>query len=476
MTRVSRRSVLGLFAVVGDQAMLLRHGKRKPHDHGPGPKPPVPVVIVPIAPGQDAQAIIAVSPVGSTFEFQSGVHRLQTIQPRTGDRFQAESGAILSGAQLLTSFTTESGLYVATGQTQQGAIHGQCLASSPRCDRPEQLFIDDVVLTHVSTLGAVVAGTWFFDYATDKIYFADDPTGHTVETSVSADAIQPTADNVTVTGLIVEKYANLAQHGAIHADNTSGWVISNNEVRWNHGVGIRAGSTCSVAMNYVHHNGQMGIAGSGLVDTVIDDNEIAYNNTAGFDPGWEAGGTKFAETTGLIVRNNFSHHNIGPGLWTDIDNIDTLYDGNTVEDNTQMGIFHEISYACIIRNNIVNRNGAGFSDWIWGAGILVAASPDVEIYGNTLSGNADGIGAAQQNRGSGAYGAYEIENLYVHDNDVTSSSGWIGFVQDVGDNTYFSSRNNRFLANTYHLSVVSQPFTWNNLELTLAQWQALGLQ
>jgi parallel beta-helix repeat protein len=43
-------------------------------------------------------------------------------------------------------------------------------------------------------------------------------------------------------------------------------------------------------------------------------NEIAYNNTVFGDPFWGAGGSKWVYANGLIVRGNFSHHNIGPGL------------------------------------------------------------------------------------------------------------------------------------------------------------------
>jgi parallel beta-helix repeat protein len=206
---------------------------------------------------------------------------------------------------------------------------------------------------------------------------------------------------------------------------------------------------------------------------------VAYNNTLGYDPGWEAGGLKLTNTIRLTVRANWVHHNSGPGIWTDINNINTLIESNTVEDNDRIGIFHEISYAAVIRGNTVKRNGFGFSVWAWGGGIVIAASPNVEVYGNLLDGNADNIVAIQQYRPDvpSSYGPHEISNLYVHDNQTIVTSGWTGFVQDVGDTSYFTSRNNRFLANTYTLTTApALPFTWNNQELTLAQWQAYGLQ
>ena len=74
---------------------------------------------------------------------------------------------------------------------------------------------------------------------------------------------------------------------------------------------------------------------------VGEGNEIAHNNTRGFDSNWEGGGAKFTFSENLVIRNNFSHHNVGAGLWTDIDNINITFEYNRCEDNTQSGITHE---------------------------------------------------------------------------------------------------------------------------------------
>ena len=54
------------------------------------------------------------------------------------------------------------------------------------CIYPEDLYFDSVPLQHVDSLSDVGPGTWFFDYSGQTIYFYDDPSGHTVETSVTA--------------------------------------------------------------------------------------------------------------------------------------------------------------------------------------------------------------------------------------------------------------------------------------------------
>lgn len=299
-------------------------------------------------------------------------------------------------------------------------------------------------------------------------------------------AFHPTANNVTIRNLVIERYASPLQMGAITAgghtasEQRHGWVIEDCEVRTNDGGGIRLGDGMILRNSNIHHNGQIGLVGisnGGL----IDGNEIAYNNTKNVNAGWEAGGTKFVASDGLVIRNNFVHHNKGKGLWTDIDNINILMEGNVVEDNTEAGIMHEISYRAVFRNNVVRRNGFGGPGWLWGGGIVIANSPDVEVYGNRVEDNADGITGIHQSRGTGRYGARDLRNLHVHDNTVkmSGSGDWngqqTGIAQDTGTTAVFSSWGNRFVGNSYRLeSLTALYFAWQNQNLQPTGWQALG--
>jgi parallel beta-helix repeat protein len=179
------------------------------------------------------------------------------------------------------------------------------------------------------------------------------------------------------------------------------------------------------------------------------------------------------------VRGNFSHHNDGAGIHADIDNINALIESNRVEDNNWRGIFYEISYKAVIRNNIARRNGfklpkvAGLVD---GAGILVSNSRDVEIYGNTVENNRTGIGAYESDRGSGKYGKHDLVNLNVHDNTVLQSTGRAaGVTQGIGSNAVFTSQNNRFTRNVYDLGSSARYFRWMNSDLTTVGWKGYGL-
>lgn len=416
-----------------------------------------PVDAIPVAVGADLQSLVDAAPAGSTFWIEAGVHRMQSVTPKDGDHFIGEHGAVLNGARLITEFDREGHNWVATGQNQEGFRSGTEFGArgAERPGYPETFFIDNKPLTPVDSLDKVAPGKFYFDYGHDKIYFRDDPAGHRVEAGVSPFAIAGQAKDVHVENLVVEKYNVPTQAGAIgYNSSAEGWTIQNNEVRLNYGVGVYAGSNSHVTGNYVHDNGQMGLGASG--DNVrVEGNEIAHNGYfSGIDRGWEGGGTKFAETENLIVRDNYSHDNNGYGLWTDINNINTLYEGNTVANNLSGGINHEISYAATIRDNVLTGNGGEGVGWLWNGGIQIQNSKNVDVYRNYVDASEGGnaITMIQQDRGTGSHGAWTTTGNSVHDNvivDRTPGEGASGAIADYNQ-AGLAAGGNSFDHNHYH--------------------------
>lgn len=412
---------------------------------------------VTLSPGANIQAAVDANPENTQFLLQPGTYRLQSVQPKTGDSFVGQNKPLLSGAQILTNFVRSGNLWVAGGQTQHGQTNGFCDSEHPMCAYPEDLYFDSVPLLHVASLAQVVSGAWYFDYAANNIYFFDNPAGHVVEASVTRSAFSGSANNVMISGLIIEKYAVPAQFGAI-GDQYPGnnWTVTSNEVRLVHGAGISLANGSQATLNYVHDNGQKGIGGTGT-NILIQGNLVAFNNWAGFDPSWEAGGMKFAATTNLVVRGNTVHDNVGPGLWTDIGSINTLYENNVVAHNTNgPGIQDEISYSAVIRNNTVYNNSIPQPGWLWGSQIMIQNSQNDQVYGNIVQTPATGgnaIGIIQQNRGSGTYGPYLAQNNSVHNNTVSFMNGWgaSGTIADYNVAGLIQSGNNTFDYNAYHV-------------------------
>lgn len=425
----------------------------------------------------DLASLVAGSPAGTHFVLLPGVHRTSELTPKEGMIFEGVGGAIVSGAQMLEGFAETTDGWDVAGINLNMEPHGECVDDYEACALRNDLFIDDVMLWRVDNRSDLAPGTWWSDGR--RVVIADDPTGRKVEISLTEHAFRSEEDGVVIRNLIIEKFATMAQRGAIQADepgndtNGADWLIEDSEVRLNHGGGIRAGDGTIIRNVRVHHNGQIGITGSGTVDMVIESSEIDHNNIRGFRWGWEAGGTKITYSDGLVVRDTVSHHNLGPGLWTDIANYNTTYANNTVYSNVAPGIFHEISFDAKIYGNEVYDNGFIKGDWLWGAGILIAASSDVEVYDNIVTNNADGIAGIQQRRENDEGGLYTLESLYVHDNTVTMWYGQTGVVQDIGDPEVFTSRNIVFENNVY-VGAGHEAFAWDNDDLDWDGWQASG--
>jgi len=387
----------------------------------PPPPPPPPSTPLPsgtpIFPGQSIQALVNANPAGTTFILKAGTHARQSVIPKSGDRFIGETGAVLDG---------------------QGVA----------------------------------------PYAFAK-----------------GGAPYPT--NVTIRSLKITNYVPPMQTGTIDAggyapsEGTTGWIIDNNEIAYNGEYGVRIGNSTQVTNNKIHHNKRLNVAGSGN-NTLIASNEIAFGNYLNaFNSNFEAGGTKFAQTDGLVLRANYVHDNTGVGFHMDENNINTVIDGNRIDHNGSEGIAIEISYKTTISNNTVTNNGwfdpRNRYTFIWNAGIGIHASPNVEVYGNTVSGNYAGIVAIDQNRSTDVakYGAHVTQNLYVHNNTITQTnlprnvnelSVGAGAATDIaGNSAMFTSRNNRFVANTYNLGRNPYPYAWQFSPRTEVQWKGYGL-
>lgn len=227
------------------------------------------------------------------------------------------------------------------------------------------------------------------------------------------------ARDVTISHLTIRNFKPPPNEGVVNHGAGSGWVIERNTIRDNGGAGVIFGSDNTLRYNCLAANGQYGFSGyrpqlpvgSSITNVVIDHNEIAGNNTED----WEAripgcgctGGGKFWDVANAKVTNNWVHHNHGPGFWADTNDIDFLFEGNTIEDNDGHAIFYEISYNASIRNNLFARNalvnGREFQSrgdpfpigaiYISEAGgdERLAGAPTIDISANTFDNNWGGV-------------------------------------------------------------------------------------
>jgi parallel beta-helix repeat protein len=437
---------------------------------------------VPINPGNNIPSIVSAKQTGTTFCINAGTYRLAApIVPKSNDVLWGAPGAVLNGSKLLTSFTKSGSYWVASSQTQQAPVENNtCLDPTyTGCKYPEGVFRDNVSLWQVTSLSALSTGEFYFDYAGDKIYLADDPTGHKMEASFVTQAIRgfgSSQTGVTIKGLTVEKFANQPTGATGAIQSGTNWLIQGNEVRLNHGTGIQVDSGTTVSGNYVHDNGKLGMASTFTHNVLIANNEIARNDAERF-AFWNSAAVRVHGVSNVTFQGNYVHDNIGHGLKTDGSSIYITYDSNTVENNTGAGISHEISYDATISNNVVRNNATYYTgkSMAYGSQIEVYDSPNVDVYGNTVESlaNTHGIAVRDDDRGSGTYGVHEARNDTVHGNTIKLGSG--GTSGMVGtDSAIYSSMGNKFTNNTWYVKdLADQDWRWNGT-LQWDGWRAAG--
>jgi hypothetical protein len=460
---------------------------------------------VTLHPTDNVPKIVSSKPAGTTFIFAPGTYRLsQSIIPKDNDQFIGQTScdppktscpAIISGAQVIGSLAKFDGTsYEVAGQTQEGVRAGNPKVCDPDwlgCVYPEDLFFDGKPYRHLDSprLSAIGVGEWWFDYARHIIYFHDDPSGHTVETSVLNNAFGGPANKVTIQYLTVEEFANMfpvgaigVQQGANGLTQGTNWTVENCEVTLNHGFGVRVGYRIQILNNYIHDNGQLGIDGGvpqtqpGNSGILIQGNIINHNDYAHFNPGFGSGGFKIGATSGIVLRGNIIQHNEGAGIHFDVSSQSELVDGNVITDNSDAdGLVQELGVgSSTFRNNLVLRNGAHLNSSNSSFQIAVRASSGVEAYCNVIevpSGAGIGgwmIGASK--RGNSTYPPYQYLTTtgnFFHHNIVIwepGASGFVGFLQsDVASQPDFFAKNTPPDYNTYHLpSASAAQFLYDN--------------
>lgn len=392
----------------------------------PATATPIPDSAVVVEPGHDVARIAAEHPDDTTFFLRTGTHRIDTVTPKTGQVFLGEPGAVVSGAQLVDGFEKRDEFWVAA-QTPAGIEErGEC-ESDRLCRLAEDLFVDGQILRRVGSLSEVETGTWFFDLESEEVFISTNPSGSIVEISLVQTAFDSGHTGVTIRGLVIEMFASPAQFAAIMPDKE--WTIEGNEIRFNHAIAIKVAADNEIRNNYIHHNGQFGLAGGG-VGSLIEGNEIAANNTAGYSALWAAGGAKFVHTQDLVVRGNLVYSNGGPGLWTDGPNENVLYEENVVSDNAHAGIKHELGGSAMIRNNEILRNGFAHGVELRGSGILIRESSGVEVVGNMVAGNVDALILLHDRNRNNEIGA-RLDDVTVRGNVFSLDGGHVGYTGDL---------------------------------------------
>ncbi len=281
-------------------------------------------------------------------------------------------------------------------------------------------------------------------------------------------------DDVTIQNVVIR---NMPQKG-IHAfyQFADRWTIDHVEI-YQAKDGVSLPNHSRLTNSFIHHNvgdptsADAGLRGGGYIgylatDVLVEGNEIAYNGTE----------QKFLDSTAVVFRNNYLHHNQGDGIWYDGQNSGALVENNRSESNGRHGIDYEAGLGAIIRNNTVRNNGEN--------GFFISTAQNVDLSGNVVEFNAAGGIVYFVACSAMASQPIDLANNTAHDNTVSIAGGTNNFAAGLSYDggctaeqiTLYHglSKNNRFVANRYTVPNVAWGWwLWDGMK-TWAQWQALG--
>jgi hypothetical protein len=180
---------------------------------------------------------------------------------------------------------------------------------------------------------------------------------------------------VVIRGLVITHFATPAQGGYGAVKAFSGWKIIDNEISYNVNVGLfYQGESTLVSGNYIHHNTASGLRGYKTTNSVVENNEVAFNGSGAANNG----GSKWYESSGLIIRNNYFHDNNYAGIWLDTNNVNAVVTNNVSSNNIGTGIHDELNCNSVIQYNTVQNNGE--------AEFQIVASNGTSVLDNVVGG------------------------------------------------------------------------------------------
>ncbi len=223
--------------------------------------------------------------------------------------------------------------------------------------------------------------------------------------------------NVTIKYLTVQNFISPQDQGVVNHDSGVGWHIQYNTMQNNGGAAVFAGTNNVLQYNCLRDNGQYGFQvyssdAGGPSNVLLDHNEVSGNNTDNLEVDGSGnptgcgctGGGKFWEAHNVTITNNYVHDNLSVGLWADTNDSDFLVEGNYISGNNGQGLFYEISYNMIVRNNNFVRNalvdgaknagfptGAIYLSESGGDSRVAGRTANIDIYDNQFTDNWSGV-------------------------------------------------------------------------------------
>jgi hypothetical protein len=201
-----------------------------------------------------------------------------------------------------------------------------------------------------------------------------DPAQHEVELVVQEQVFAPRDRHlgyIRVKGITFEHAASgfpVPQRGLVSANRGHHWVIEDCTIRHANSVALDIGNETwnadrpalighsIVRRNHISEAGVCGLAGLGVMETLVEYNTIENVGWQNVEGMWESGGIKLHTTKNCLLRNNVIRHlRYAPGIWLDYGNANTRTTANLIagiRETLRGGIYLEASH----ERNMLDHN------------------------------------------------------------------------------------------------------------------------
>ncbi|WP_192808676.1 right-handed parallel beta-helix repeat-containing protein [Actinomadura montaniterrae] len=386
---------------------------------------PVPPGAVFVAPGGDDQAAatrqaplrtlgaaVAKAPVGGTIVLRGGTYH-ESVKVPEGRHVTIQSAphevVWLDGSSPVTGWRSENGAWVRDGWTTRldasptytkGAEPSDDPAfqfvspDHPMAAHPDQLWVDGAPQTQVGSRAEVRKGKFYVDEATQRLYMGSVPRGHDVRASTLGKALTLRADNSTLRGIGVRRYAtSLPELGSVRITG-QGDTLENVTVTDSATTGLSVtGPNARIRRVTTSGNGMLGVHGNYADDLRMESVRTEHNNLEHFQYAPVSGGMKITRSRRVALIDSVVADNLGKGVWLDESVYDITITGDQILRNADHGISLELSAKAVVARNVFTGNA--------GDGLSITNTSDVRIEKNTMSGNGRTIELVQDSRTPG---------------------------------------------------------------------------
>lgn len=271
------------------------------------------------------------------------------------------------------------------------------------------VFIDGRFLQSAGNTEEVDTGTFFIDYAKQKVYIGVDPANKLVEITAfnvalhrvhhAMNGIQSDSAGPVIRGLTITQYADSAllikghypegpTDESLYGNDVVGTAIENCDISYASRIGAYImGDSLTVRNCRISNTSREGLYLVGASDVLLENNIFSRNNIELITGCYPAAVKIFNQCYRVTCKNNFvTDLPNSNGIWYDVGNVDGVFINNWVEnvgssqeDNypiwrNMSGFFFEISKTAVAAGNVfLNCDNGSF----------VLNSSDVRLYHNT---------------------------------------------------------------------------------------------